>query len=144
MTETPFLLTLAGFKESALKAIDEQRLAIQHPDELETFVDKNGSYGSCFNIYPPEYFGGAICNCIIGSAIPPKMSEEFVDDDLLNLLARGSVMVDKETTRKTLWMLQTQHDKLVGDITVIDRSEWDQRAKHFISGIRNLDTVEPV
>jgi hypothetical protein len=133
MKDTPFQLTLAGFKASALKAIAEQRLAIQHEDGLIAMATEDGSQPACLNTYEPAYFGGKMVHCIVGCAVEMEPDHELFASGILDLRDKGYIAIDQDSLA-VLKKLQKLHDQLVTDLFGVIRetdADTDQRKRRL-------------
>jgi hypothetical protein len=149
MKEIPFELTLAGFKESALKAIAEQRLAIQNEDGLIEYLAEDEK-PACMNTYPSQYFDGKKCHCIVGPSLNLPYDDPHVDFGLEEIVATLGINMDAEEMRRVR-RYQKIHDSLVSGLKSLLRqthplsnerkqamSQWRQKKDRFLAEFEAL------
>lgn len=122
-------LTLKSFAEVAEKAIADKKLAIQHEDGLMAYLAENAG-ANCLNTYPPKYFGGQVCHCIIGTALDMGPKDRYVDIGIGDALHVCVASFDEEFTKDELHLLQSRHD------TVVTRLRTVLRESHPLSDTR--------
>lgn len=141
------------FLKRARKAIDEKRLAIQHPDELLNFVsnyrsDSSQNFTACMNLYPPEHFGGNQCHCIIGSAlVTTGLDPDDYGNSVGHLIRENDLRVEDFNTIAVFVDLQTRHDRIITSniwqYIPFDREKFQTEVENFLGLIKKLpDNVE--
>lgn len=112
-------LTLKSFAESAEKAIFENRLAIQNENGLIEYLQDDAG-PACMNTYPPSYFDGKVCHCIVGTALDMSPDDSYVDMGVFDLKALGIATLEAEASAE-LGYLQASHDGIVSALKTILR-----------------------
>lgn len=104
-------MTKRLFAQIALKKIEEGRLAIQNEDGLLNYFENDPDVVTCRNTYPPNYFDGKVCHCIIGTALDMPHDDVSVGWPVRSVAANGSFSADQPTL-DWLMQLQEHHDAL--------------------------------